>query len=118
MAVNEKETVYWALLEHDPWHLYLAATTRGLCYVGSQDAPFGELEDWVRKKIPQSELIENKEAIRPYESELVQYLDGQRKQFEMPLDLRGTEFQIKVWGELLRVPFGQAATYTDIAERI
>ncbi len=97
MAANEKETVYWTLLQHDPWHLYLAATAKGLCYVGSQDAPFGELEEWAQKKIPQSELVGNKVVMQPYETELIQYLDGQRKTFEMPLDLSTCPLPSHVW---------------------
>ncbi len=56
--------------------------------------------------------------MEPYETELVDYLEGRRKEFTIPLDLRGTEFQQTVWDELLKVPFGRDATYTEIAERI
>ncbi len=118
LADNRKEKVYWTLLDHGIWKLHIAATDRGLCYVGSPDAPLGELAEWVRKHIPDSELIEEKNMMEPYESELVEYLDGRRKEFVKPLDLRGTEFQQIVWAELLKVPFGKAATYTEIAERI
>ncbi len=118
MADAQTETVYWTLLEHEPWQLYLAATEMGLCYVGSQAAPLGELEEWVKKKIPQAELVESREKLQSYEAELIEYLTGRRREFTIPLDLRGTEFQQKVWDELLKVPFGSSATYTEIAERI
>ncbi len=118
LAENQKEKVYWTLLDHGSWKLNIAATDKGLCYVGSPDAPLEELTEWVRKHIPNNELIENKDAMEPYESELIDYLDGRRKEFTEPLDLRGTKFQQTVWDELLKVPFGKAATYTEIAERI
>ena len=115
---QNKTIVYWTLLDNDIWQLYIASTDNGLCYVGSPNAPFEELNEWVRKHIPNYELLENKEAMKPYETELIDYLEGRRKEFSIPLDLRGTEFQQKVWEELLKVPFGQTATYTEIAERI
>lgn len=118
MVTKQKEIVCWTLLEYKIWKLYIAATEKGLCYVGSQGAPFEELEEWVRKHIPDYELVENKDAMKLYKMELIDYLEGRREEFTIPLDLRGTEFQQTVWDELLRVPFGGTATYTQIAERI
>lgn len=118
MATNGKETVYWTLLNIGQWKLYIAATKKGLCYVGSVDAPFEELSKWVEKHIANFELIEDKNAMASYESELINYLEGQSNKFTIPLDLRGTQFQRTVWDELLKVPFGQSANYTEIAERI
>jgi len=43
------------------------------------------------------------------------YFAGRRTVFDLPLDLRGTDFQRRVWKQLLTVPFGQTATYLDIA---
>ncbi len=118
MTTNQEERVFWALLEQGSWHLYVAATNIGLCYVGSPRAPFNELVSWVEKRIPNSQLMENKTIMDPYLRELIEYLEGRRREFSLPLDLRGTEFQKRVWDELLKVPFGQSATYTQIAERI
>lgn len=116
--MKEKEIVYWTLLDNGTWHLYIGATEKGLCYVGSPDAPFEEMENWVKKRIRNYQLVEDKNSMEVYETELTDYLEGHRKEFTLPLDLRGTEFQQMVWDELLRVPFGQDATYTEIAERI
>lgn len=118
MDKNDTEAVYWTLLENEVWHLFIAATEKGLCYVGSPSAPFDELSEWVRKHIKHYELTENKEVMQPYVEDLLNYLEGRSKEFKAPLDLRGTEFQRLVWDELLKVPFGVAATYTEIAERI
>lgn len=116
--MNQKETVYWTLLNNGAWRIYIAATEKGLCYVGSSDAPFTELVKWVEKRVPNHELVEDKAAMALYEEEFISYLNGQLKEFTIPLDLRGTDFQQRVWDELLKVPFGHSATYTEIAERI
>ncbi len=52
------------------------------------------------------------------ERELREYFAGQRKTFDVALDLRGTEFQLRVWRELLEIPFGETRTYGEIARRL
>lgn len=116
--VNKEETVYWMLLDHKIWHLYIAATDLGLCYVGSPNAPFEELAKWAEKKLPNYKLLENRNVMKPYETELIEYLEGQRKDFALPMDFRGTDFQQAVWRKLVEIPFGQTATYTDIAVQL
>lgn len=51
-------------------------------------------------------------------AQLIEYFDGSRREFDLPLDLRGTEFQRRVWRALLAVPFGETASYGAIARRI
>jgi methylated-DNA-[protein]-cysteine S-methyltransferase len=46
------------------------------------------------------------------------YLAGKRKQFTLPLELQGTEFQLAVWRELQKIPFGETRSYKDIAAAI
>ncbi|MCK5892710.1 methylated-DNA--[protein]-cysteine S-methyltransferase [Aeromicrobium sp.] len=52
------------------------------------------------------------------ESQLGEYFAGERQEFDLPLANDGTEFQQKVWGELRRIPFGETATYGEIAARL
>lgn len=47
-----------------------------------------------------------------------EYFEGKRKIFELKLAPKGTEFQRKVWGKLLEVPYGKTVTYTDIARAV
>lgn len=53
-----------------------------------------------------------------YHKEVVEYLEGKRRNFTLSLDLKGTPFQMKVWKELLKIPYGETRTYKDIAEAI
>jgi methylated-DNA-[protein]-cysteine S-methyltransferase len=50
--------------------------------------------------------------------ELKEYFAGKRKEFDIPLLFAGTDFQKKVWNELLKIPYGQTVSYMDIARRI
>jgi methylated-DNA-[protein]-cysteine S-methyltransferase len=54
------------------------------------------------------------EAVR----QVAEYLSGERRAFELDLALHGTAFQERVWRQLLTVPYGQAATYQDIANAL
>lgn len=51
-------------------------------------------------------------------SQLKEYFAGNRKSFDIPISANGTEFQIKVWKELQKIPYGKTATYKEIAENI
>ena len=50
--------------------------------------------------------------------ELEEYFAGTRQVFTVPLVLRSTEFQERVWQELLRIPYGEAISYEELARRI
>lgn len=110
--------IYWSLLNHNEWKLYIAATSKGLCFVGSQNKPFEEMLEWAEMQFPGSSLIEDLDRLQPFEAELVEYLDGERKNFTVPMDYNGTDFQLTVWDALQNIPFGETKSYSDIAEFI
>jgi methylated-DNA-[protein]-cysteine S-methyltransferase len=49
--------------------------------------------------------------------QLIQYFNGQRRQFELPLNQEGTTFQKGVWNELIAIPFGKTISYLELARR-
>ena len=56
--------------------------------------------------------------LKQTETELTEYFKGQRQDFDVPLDVVGTEFQESVWKQLKKIPYGKTVSYTDIARRI
>lgn len=50
--------------------------------------------------------------------QLAQYLNGERKVFDVSIKLNGTEFQKKVWNELLKIPYGETRSYSVIASLV
>jgi methylated-DNA-[protein]-cysteine S-methyltransferase len=50
--------------------------------------------------------------------QLEEYLDGTRTEFGLPLDARGSEFQRRVWERIAEIPYGQTASYGDLARRL
>ncbi len=61
---------------------------------------------------------EGKEVIKMAISQISEYLEGKRTEFDVPLRLEGTEFRQKVWNELRKIPYGQTITYKELAQRI
>ena len=118
MKLQNKILMYWSLFSFKDWNLYLAATEKGLCFVGSQNMPFDELTLWAEKHVPGCQLVEDHEKLQPYVDELIEYLEGERQTFTVPLNYNGTAFQLAVWNALCEIPFGQTRSYSDIAKFI
>jgi methylated-DNA-[protein]-cysteine S-methyltransferase len=68
--------------------------------------------------VPPQDAVERESELRPYAKQLQEYLSRQRKQFDVPLDLQGTEFQLACWNALLEIPFGETRSYAEQARRI
>ncbi len=98
--------------------MYIAATSNGLSYVGSQNQPFEELVAWSTARFPNHVLIQDDERLKPYAVELTDYLQGTRRNFTVPFDFPGTAFQQVVWNALCEIPYGETKSYSDIAEHI
>lgn len=118
MGIATSENLYWTHLKHEHWSIYVAATTVGICYVGSQNAEFNELEKWVKKRLPNYIMKEEADVLKPYLTELVSYLELHRKGFTQAIDLHGTPFQQIVWRALQEIEYGLTVSYTDIADRM
>lgn len=113
-----KPTIYWTFFEDGQWRFLVAATEKGLCFTGSQDREEDELIEWAAKRFKGSQLVEDAEKLKPYIEQFHAYVRGERKQLEMALDYRGTDFQLAVWQALQDIPYGEKASYSVIAERI
>lgn len=69
-------------------------------------------------KVDTNDNIEETDLIKECFKQLKEYFEGNRMKFDLPLDARGTEFQKKVWNELLNIPYGETKSYKDIAVAI
>ncbi|WHY64842.1 methylated-DNA--[protein]-cysteine S-methyltransferase [Neobacillus sp. SuZ13] len=112
----DRKIIYWSLFVHGPWEMYLAATTQGLCYVGSDHKGFEELRNWVQKKFPQHQLEQDDQRMHIYADQFAEYFQGIRTSFTFPMDFYGTPFQQSVWNALHEIPYGCTHTYSEIAE--
>jgi methylated-DNA-[protein]-cysteine S-methyltransferase len=113
-----KPIVYWTLYQNGDWNLHLAATIKGICYIGSPNKPFAEMAAWVEKRFKDVQFVQDQHFFEPYTAELMDYLQGKRMEFKAPFDLHGTPFQKEVWEALSQVSYGETKTYSDIAQDI
>jgi methylated-DNA-[protein]-cysteine S-methyltransferase len=67
---------------------------------------------------PKPDWIRDDDALREAANQLQAYFAGERRDFDLPLAPRGTEFQQSVWSALQQIPYGETTTYSTIAERI
>ncbi len=58
------------------------------------------------------------EVIHQCTEQLIEFFHGNRRNFEIPVYQEGTDFQKRVWGELLNIPFGKTISYLDLAKKI
>jgi methylated-DNA-[protein]-cysteine S-methyltransferase len=90
--------------------IFLATSERGLVRL--------EFESRVQRLDQQVIQLKSRKTLGPYLQELEEYFAGKRRQFSIPLDLRGTEFQLKCWRALLAIPYGETRSYRDLARAI
>jgi AraC family transcriptional regulator, regulatory protein of adaptative response / methylated-DNA-[protein]-cysteine methyltransferase len=94
-----------------------AATRQGVCAVsfGAGDA---ELEAFLRSEYPAAELERDDTFLKNWVDALVEHLSGARPHLDLPLDLQATAFQLRVWEELRKIPYGETRTYSEVAQAI
>nr|WP_162830532.1 methylated-DNA--[protein]-cysteine S-methyltransferase [Paenibacillus senegalensis] len=110
--------MFWSRVNYGEWEFALAATTRGLTYVGSPSMFDEEAGVWINRWYPGCRLIEDDHRCQPYIIQLLEYLQSERTLFELPLDWRGTPFQLAVWEALNDIPYGETRSYSDIAQQL
>lgn len=97
--------------------LLVAATSRGLCAVRLGDSD-EELEATLRAEFPEAEISPDPRALGGYLEAILGHLAGQQTSLELPLDVRATAFQRRVWEQLRRIPFGSTRSYREVAESL
>lgn len=98
--------------------LLVAATDRGVCRVMLGDSA-AKLEADLRAEFDAARVREEKGGtLEGYVDAILAYLDGTEPHLDLPLDIRATAFQRRVWQELRQIPFGQTRTYAEVAQAI
>ena len=94
--------------------LLVGATDRGVCFLslGEEDAA---LVDALRAEYPLAEIAADNVVLGEWLETVVHYLEGRIPHPDLPLDIRGTAFQRRVWQELMRIPPGVTRTYSELA---
>lgn len=97
--------------------LLVAVTERGLCKVDLADDAIAA--EWaLSNEFHRADIRRDDDALAPIVAEVLARIDGRKPARELPLDVRGTAFQRRVWEELQRIPLGETRTYGEIAAAI
>lgn len=97
--------------------ILVAASARGVCAILLGDDP-AELARDLQDRFPRAELVGGDADFERLVARVVGYVEAPRLGWDLPLDVRGTAFQERVWRALRRIPPGETATYRDIARRL
>jgi methylated-DNA-[protein]-cysteine S-methyltransferase len=100
--------------------LTIVATDRGVChiYFGELNTCTVALKARLRKQGITGEFVQCEDTLKTVCEQLQNYFNGERVDFDVPLDLAGTPFQQKVWGALKEIQYGETRSYKQIAESI
>lgn len=110
--------LYYGTLRSELGELYVVASNQGVVYIGTPNASFSEVEVWAKKRFKNYTFEENSAGIAPYLEQLEAYFKGELREFNLPIHVKGTPFQLAVWNALKELPYGTTVSYSDIAKRI
>ena len=109
--------IHYTIVDSRIGRILLAATELGACAVcmgASDDA----VEAALKKDYYAADLHRDDEAMSKWAKALMSYFDGHEFPRDVPLDLQATAFQWRVWKEIQSIPYGQTATYSNIAKSL
>jgi methylated-DNA-[protein]-cysteine S-methyltransferase len=94
---------------------YCMLTPIGYLHIVTTDLGLKKIE-FSDKQLPNSPILSG--LLELTITQLNAYFNGSLKRFELPLIYEGSDFQIQVWNELIKIPFGHTCTYKELAEKI
>jgi len=95
----------------------VASSHKGIVTIMVRGMPTQLIQD-IEARFPRAELVRDEKGCAQAVAKVVGYIAGPFRRFGLPLDIRGTELQQRVWGEVRKIPFGRTSTYSKIAEAI
>lgn len=110
--------IIYAIVDSALGRLLVAATAHGVCFLslGEADAPMiAALHDEFPKA---ASIAPDEAAIAPAVDAVLRHLAGETPHVDLPLDVRATAFQRRVWQELIAIPPGETRSYSEIAESL
>jgi AraC family transcriptional regulator of adaptative response/methylated-DNA-[protein]-cysteine methyltransferase len=110
-------SISYTIVDCDLGRLLVAATGRGVCSVQFGDTE-GELEAALADEYPAADLCRDPARLDDFVKALLGQLEGQESSLELPLDVRATAFQSRVWEELRRIPYGETRSYAEVAREM
>ena len=108
---NNRENLYFHNLDTIIGNIFIVKSEKGLRSIEIIEEKWKDFSN-------KHKLIENKDKCINEIIQLQEYFAGNRKEFDLTFDINGTDFRNKVWMELLKIPYGEVKSYSDIAKAI
>jgi methylated-DNA-[protein]-cysteine S-methyltransferase len=112
------EQLATAVMESALGPLSVAATDRGVVKIVFSTGPRSDFHAWLDTHAAGAARVRALPILDEAVKQLRDYFAGTLSVFTLPLDLRGTEFQLRVWQKLREIPYGETITYGELAERL
>jgi AraC family transcriptional regulator, regulatory protein of adaptative response / methylated-DNA-[protein]-cysteine methyltransferase len=109
--------INYTIVDSSLGRLLVAATDRGICAVSFADED-AALEAFLKSEYPAANIQREDVLLKRWVSAILEYLDGSQPHLDLPLDVQATAFQLRVWEELRRIPYGETRTYLQVAHAI
>jgi AraC family transcriptional regulator of adaptative response/methylated-DNA-[protein]-cysteine methyltransferase len=116
-AGGARQPIRFALAQCSLGSILVAQSERGVCAILMGDDPETLLHD-LQDRFPRAELIGGDAEFEATAACVIASVEAPNLGLDLPLDIRGTAFQQRVWRELQRIPAGSTASYAEIAQRI
>ncbi|MBC2594468.1 bifunctional DNA-binding transcriptional regulator/O6-methylguanine-DNA methyltransferase Ada [Ruficoccus amylovorans] len=111
------ETIRFAVAQCSLGAILVAASARGVCAVSLGDDPDGLVRE-LQDRFPRAELLGGDREFEQLAARVIALVESPGSGQDLPLDIRGTAFQQRVWQALGQIPAGSTVSYAGLAERI
>ncbi|MGK2935761.1 MAG: bifunctional transcriptional activator/DNA repair enzyme AdaA [Gemmatimonadaceae bacterium] len=108
--------IQYAITRSPVGMILVAWTSRGLCSVKIGDSREAVTRA-LRSEFSNAELKRASE-LSPFAAAMLEHVTGDRPEIDLPLDIRATAFQLRVWRALKQIPYGETRSYSEVAESI
>ena len=110
---GEGVTIRWAAVPTTLGDMLVAATDKGVCRLS-----FGEGVEALARRFPHAELVEGGEHFTELLARVITEVEAPGSDPDIPLDVKGTAFQERIWAELRRIPAGETRSYAQLAAAV
>jgi AraC family transcriptional regulator of adaptative response/methylated-DNA-[protein]-cysteine methyltransferase len=110
-------TINYTITDCDLGKLLVARTAKGVCAVAFGDDA-NDLTENLTKEYKNAEITEDNANLKEFVEAILANIEGKNKTLDLPLDLRATAFQMRVYEELRKIPYGATVSYTQVAESL
>ena len=112
------QKVYCTSFDSRIGRIYVASTDNGVCKISVPTESRKDFFNWLKEHFDLEAVMDNRSRNKEVIDQLTRYFNGKLAKFTCPIDPLGTPFQVRVWKELTKIPYGTTITYKHLAKRV